>query len=89
MATQITVRALEEKILLLEDVVITIRAPSTTLVGDYDYQRKAAGTMSVSDWLEGRVKPVVGSHEVAIVSGNYTAPHGRTKLSTLRDGYEK
>lgn len=85
----ITVRALEEKIFELEDIVVTIRAPSNETVEDYGYERKAAGNMSVTDWLEGRVKPLLGGKEIVVISGDYTSPHGRTKLSTLRDGYEK
>jgi len=86
---QITVRAFEEKIFELEQVVLTIRAPSGEMVEDYPYERKAAGNTSVSDWLEGRIKPLIGQKEVVITNGDYSVPHGRTKLSTLRDGYEK
>lgn len=89
MTNQITVRALEEKIFALEDVVITVRAPSGMMVNDYEYERKAAGNMSVTDWIDGRVKPLLPGVEVVIINGDYTNPHGRTKLSTLRDGYEK
>lgn len=89
MSEKITVRALEEKIFELEEVVVTIRAPSGQLVDDYEYERKAAGTSSVTDWLDGRVKPLLGGHEVVVINGDYATPHGRTKMSTLRDSYEK
>lgn len=86
---KITVRALEEKIFELEEIVVTVRAPSGVMVDDYEFERKAAGTSSVSDWLEGRVKPLLGGHEVVVINGDYTTPHGRTKLNTLRGSYEK
>jgi hypothetical protein len=84
-----TVRALEEKIFDLEQVVVKIRAPLDAEVDDYGYERKAAASTSVSDWLESRIKPLVKGHEVAIIGGNYTTPHGRTKLGTLRESYAK
>ena len=86
---KITVRELEAKVLELEEIVVTIRAPASTLVEDYPYERKAAGTSSVTDYLDGRLKPCIGAHEVVIINGDHTHPHGRTKLSTLRDGYER
>ena len=86
---KISVRDLEKRILELEEVVLTVRAPADTMVEDYCYERKAAGNSSVTDWLDGRVKPLIGGYEVAIVNGDYASPHGRTKLSTLRDSYEK
>jgi hypothetical protein len=94
MADKITVRELEERILELEEIVIRIRAPHLSQVNDYSskdgpYTRKAAGTTSITDWLEQRVKPCIGDLEYSIVSGEYTTPHGRTKLSTLRNSYEQ
>lgn len=86
---KITVRELEAKILEREEVVVVIRAPSSTVVGDYDYERKAAGNTTVTDYIEGRLKPCIGNNEFAIINGDHTNPHGRTKLSTLRDSYEK
>lgn len=91
---QITVRELEERILELEEVVVRIRAPHDALVNDYAgkdgaYERKAAGTTSVSDWLEQRIKPSLNGFEYSIINGDYSTPHGRTKLSTLRNSYEK
>ena len=86
---QISVRDLEKRIFELEEVVITIRAPSDAKVEDYPYERKAAGNTSVTDWIEGRVKPLLGGYEASIINGDYSSPHGRTKLSTLRDSYEK
>ena len=85
----ITVRELEAKILEIEEVVVIVRASASAPVGDYDYERKAAGNTSVSDWVEQRVRPLIDGKEFIIISGEYSHPHGRTKLSTLRDSYEK
>jgi len=87
--SEISVAEFEAKVLEREEIVIKIRAPSGTKVSDYNYDRKAASGQSISDWLEGRIKPALVNHEVVIVGGDYTTPHGRTKLGRLRDSYEK
>lgn len=84
-----TVRDVEAKILALEDVVVVIRAESDKVIGDYDYERKTPGNTSVSDWIEKRLKPAINGLDFSIISGEYSTPHGRTKMCTLRDGYEK
>jgi len=86
---QISVAEFEAKVLAQEEIVIRIRAPAGTKVSDYTYERKAAGNQSTTDWLEGRIKPLISGHEVVVVGGDYATPHGRTKLDTLRGGYEK
>lgn len=86
---KISVAEFEAKVLAKEEVVIRIRAPSGAKVDDYDYERKAAGNQSTTDWLDGRVRPLIGGYEVEVVGGDYAAPHGRTKMDTLRSGYEK
>lgn len=86
---KISIAEFEAKVLEKEEIVIKVRAPASTQVEDYDYDRKAAGTQSVTDWLEGRVKPALDGHEVVVIDGDYTTPHGRTKLERLRKSYEK
>ncbi len=87
--SQISVVEFEAKVLEREEIVIRIRAPVGEKVSDYAYERKAAGSQSITDWLEVRIKPRLGDHEVAVVAGDYTTPHGRTKLDRLRSSYEK
>ncbi|MHB1621156.1 MAG: hypothetical protein ACYCTY_14470 [Sulfuricella sp.] len=89
MTKKISVLELEEKILEKEEVVVKIRAPAGAEVDDYTYDRKAAGTTTVTDWIEGRIRPLVGKYETVVINGGYTTPHGRTKLSTLRSSYER
>lgn len=87
--THISVAEFEAKVLEQEEIVIRIRAPAGTKVSDYTYERKAAGTQSTTDWLEGRIKPLLNGNEVVVVDGEYATPHGRTKLERLRKSYEK
>ncbi|WP_213761830.1 hypothetical protein [Caballeronia sp. dw_19] len=85
---KITVAEFEKKVLAMEEIVVIVRAPAGAQVDDYAYKRKATDGDSVTDWLERRIKPLVGDHQVAIVDGAYAQqPHGRTKLGTLRNGY--
>lgn len=85
----ISVAEFEAKVLEREEIVIRIRAPSNAKVSDYSYERKAAGSQSTTDWLEGRIKPLINGYEVSVIDGDHTTPHGRTKLDRLRGGYEK
>lgn len=86
---EISVAEFEAKVLEKEEVIIRIRAPAGTKVQDYEYSRKAAGTQSTTEWLEGRIKPCLEGHEVVVIDGDYSTPHGRTRLDTLRATYEK
>lgn len=85
----ISVNEFEAKVLEIEEVVIRIRAPSSTKVLDYMYERKAAGNQTIADWLDGRIRPLITGNEVSVIGGDCTSPHGRTKLETLRSSYEK
>lgn len=83
----ISVLEFEAKVLELEEIVIVVRAPSGARVGDYAYERKSSDAARVGEWLETRIKPLVGGHEVAIVSGAYSSVHGRLSLAGLRESY--
>jgi len=85
----ITIREFEAKVLEIEEIVVVVRAPASTMVPDYDYTRKAAGSSSVTDYVDGRLRQSLGSTEFTIINGDHTSPHGRTKMSTLRESYEK
>jgi hypothetical protein len=89
MGKLISATEFEAKVLEKEEIVIKIRAPANTQVQDFTYDRKAAGTTSITDWLDGRIKPLLNKNEVVIIAGDYASPHGRTKIDTVRKGYEK
>lgn len=78
---------LEQTVFDLEEVRIVVRAPMNATLDDFTWVRKAAGTASVSEWLEQRIKPLLRGAGVAVVAGDGTIPHGRTKMSTLRASY--
>lgn len=84
---QITVADFEKKVLDKEEIVLIVRAPRNAFVGDYDYDRAAKSSFSITEWIEHRVRNLVGDHQIVIVDGSYSQPHGRTKLETLRNSY--
>lgn len=86
--SEISVGEFESKVLEQEEIVIKIRAPIGSMVKDFTYERKAAGNQSITDWLDGRIRPLINNNEVVIIDGEYTNPHGRTKLERLRNSYE-
>ncbi len=88
--SQITVSEFEQKVMDKEEIVIVLRAPLGAKVEDYDYERKATGDSSLTEWLDRRIRPLIGNIQVAVVAGDYSKQvHGRTKLSNLRDGYSR
>ncbi len=87
--SKVSVAEFEAAVLEREGIVLRIRAPSGTKVSAYSYERKAAGNQSTTDWIEGRIKPLLNGFEFCIIDGNYTQPHGRTRLDRLRDSYDK
>ncbi len=79
----------EEAVLRIEEVLVRVRAPVNTEVGDYDFERKASRNMTVTQWVATRLSPRLGDLEVAIIDGSFTHPHGRTKIETLRSSYDQ
>jgi hypothetical protein len=80
---------LEQAVFELEEVRIVVRATASADLGDYSYERKAAGSASISEWLEQRVKPCTDGFPVVVIDGSGALPHGRTKMSRLRASYER
>lgn len=84
-----TVEEFERAVFELEDIRLVVRAPRSAHVGDYDYERRAAGNASVTEWLDQRIRPLVGTYDVAVLNGDGATPNGRTKLETLRATYAR
>lgn len=84
---QITVLEFENAVWRIDEVLIRIRAPESSKVGDYDYDRKASRSMTLSNWLNARIYPKLGDLEVSIIDGYFRHPHGSTKMRNLRDTY--
>ena len=80
---------LERQIFEVEEVRVIIRAPRSSTFPPYPYQRKSSSSTSVSDWLEQRIKPLLGEIQVDVIKGDGNCPHGRTNMETLRNSYAK
>jgi hypothetical protein len=80
---------LEQAVFELEEVRIIVRARPNTDLGDFDYNRKAAGNTSITEWLEQRIYPLTNEHYVVVVDGSGALPHGRTKMEKLRSSYAR
>jgi hypothetical protein len=80
---------IEQAVYELEEIRIVIRAGVREPLGDFGYERKAAGNSSITEWLEQRIAPIVGGNAVVVVDGTGALPHGRTKLEKLRDSYAR
>jgi hypothetical protein len=79
---------IEQAVFELEEVRIVIRAPINEELDDFQYDRKAAGNSSITDWLEQRIRPLVHGHAVVVIDGTGVSPHGRTKMERLRQTYD-
>ena len=81
-------RDFEFAVLEREEVRIVVRAPHDAELAEYHFRRKAADTTSVTEWLATRVLPLVNGHPVEVIGGSGVAPHGRTRMGTLRASYQ-
>jgi hypothetical protein len=70
-------RDLEQDVFDLDEIRIIIRAPRNADVGEYDYERKAPDKTSLNEWLQQRISPLVGDHQVTVVDGYGAMPHGK------------
>ena len=78
----------EQRVFEIEEVRLVIRAPSTAEVEDFDFQRSAATGTSITEWIRQRIEPRIGDYTVVVVDGSGSIPHGRTRMSRLRESYE-
>lgn len=84
-----TAYEIEQAVFDLEQIRIVVRASWRTPLGDFTYARRAAGSTTITEWLEQRIYPLTGSNGVVVVDGSGALPHGRTKLENLRNTYVK
>lgn len=78
-------RDFEEAFWDVEGIVIVLRCDEDTDVGDYQYQRAAAGDTTLSELRRGRLADLEVPY--VIHDGDVEQPHGRTRLSSIRESY--
>ncbi|MGE4263893.1 MAG: hypothetical protein AB7E46_05405 [Desulfovibrio sp.] len=82
-----TIREFESAFWDVERIFIVIRGDQNALVGDYDYERRMGKDFILSDLRIGRIDKLVKGFSYTILDGELLAPHGKTKLSTIRESY--
>lgn len=83
-----TIQELEDKVWALDGIRIVVRRSSTTDVGDYTHKNAAQASWRITEFIENRLRPLIGNREVCVVMGDGEQPHGRTLLSSIRDSYK-
>ena len=86
---KVSISTFEQQISNLEEVSITVRAPGDKLVPEYPYSRKAAGNVSIKEWIDTRVSPLIPDYEISVINGYGETPHGRTNMETVRNSYRR
>lgn len=70
-----------------DGIRVVVRANTWEQVGDYNYANAAAATLSVTQYLNARIKPKTLEYQVDVLDGSGDSAHGRTKLATVRGSY--
>lgn len=55
----------------------------------YDFDRKAKGSMTVSEWKDRRFRKVYGGYDCRVLNGDGSVAHGNTRLESVRATYEE
>jgi hypothetical protein len=63
--------------------------PKTNGFPKFDYDRKAKGDMTVSDWKANRFNKIYKNQDVQVLKGDGSVANGNVKLSTVRKSYEE
>ena len=86
---QVPVAVFESQVEEIEGITIVVRESSSTMVDSYKYKRQCPNDNTVLEWLNTRIKPILGDIEVKIIDGEHESPRRSSKrLSTLRDSYK-
>ncbi|WP_251424058.1 hypothetical protein [Veillonella agrestimuris] len=86
-AILVSVKELESRISKIENIFIKIQAEEDVLLPDYPYSIKFNGLRIVSEWIDTRIKPLLGSIPFKVLDGNGIVPHGNMRMENLRKTY--
>lgn len=84
---QVSATEFERQVFDKEEVKLILRTPRDQMFPAYDFQNKAPSDMTISDWLETRVRKLVGDTQIEIIKGNGSIPHGKTRIEKVRESY--
>ncbi len=63
--------------------------PKTNGFAKYDFDRRARGSMTVSDWKNKRFINAYGGFTCRVLNADGTEAHGNAKLESVRSTYEE
>ena len=82
----ITVREFENRVKQLEGILIVVRAPTNTLVADYDYIVMTKNNATVNSFIENRIKSKI-KYDIEIIDGALHSPQLTSSMKSLRATY--
>jgi len=63
--------------------------PKTNGFAQYNFDRKAKSSMTVSDWKSRRFNPTYPGYSCRVLNGDGSEAHGNAKLVSVRESYEE
>ncbi len=81
------VKELEDKVWKQDQIRIVIRAKSQDEVDSYSHKKAAQGNWRITQFLQKRMRPLIGSAEVEAINGDGEQVHRGTLLKTIRESY--
>jgi hypothetical protein len=67
----------------------TVVDPKINGFPQYDFDRKAKGSTTVTEWKESRFNSKYPGYRCRVLNGDGTESHGNTKLESVRATYEE
>ena len=82
---------IEYAVSTLELIRVVIRRKRNERIYEknYDFERKASNNSSIGDWIETRLKPIIGDDEVEVIDGYGAIIPLHTKMQKLRESYRR
>lgn len=84
----ISIAELEDKIWVQDNIRVVVKAPGSTRVDSYDYERAAQDNWRVTEYISKRLGNILDGLEVVVIMGNGEQAHGATLLRSVRNSYK-
>jgi len=86
---RITAIELEKQIFDIEKVRVIFRCKKSKRFDaeGFGYTYKAKANTKIVDWINNRIRPLVGDEEVIVINGNGEIVNGRTLIGNIRNTY--
>ena len=67
----------------------TLTLKNLTPIAQYNFDRKAKSSMTVSEWKQRRFNPTYPGYSCRVLNGDGSEAHGNAKLVSVRESYEE